>query len=155
MNKRYGDIFHSDWDNDWGAKWFKWNFFGVIIAFVFVAVMSDKIEHDYKTYKSVQYKENLSDNSEISGSFFLGSGTIKDEWVYSFYVKKGNAFYIKSIKAKNIPIVYSDDRPRVVTLRTKDETVNPWIFNHIEKKSTTIYVPRGSIKSNFNLDASK
>jgi len=155
MNKRYGDIFYRDWDNDWVAKWVKWNFFGVIIALIFVAVIGDKIEHDYKTYKSVQYIETLSDNSEISGSFFLGSGTIKDEWTYSFYIKKGNAFYIKSIKAKNIPIIYSDDRPRVVTITIKDETDSPWIFNNIEKKSTTIYVPRGSIKTNFNLDASK
>ena len=130
------------------------------LFFVFVpgCITTCSLTEDRVIDKHIIYLENLSDNIGVSGEFFLGSGTINSEWQYTYYEKINNSYYLKHIPAKNVPIIYTTGEPRIeyyISNRT-DTTINLFAIN---MNGTTlphgykIYIPKGSIKNNFTLDA--
>lgn len=99
----------------------------------------------------------LTDKSSMQGSFFLGSGTIGETMKYAFYIKnKDQTFrlhvidaqqaYIKYIKSGNTPYI-----EQIKVVRSKDDR-NVWSC-FIEQYKYIFYVPNGSIKQNYTLDA--
>ena len=131
-------------------------FGGMIISFILPA----------KTHDVTQtiYLETLSDNTGVpSGSFFLGCGTIGSKSQYSYYVKKDTAFFLESIDAKGVPIIFIEDgsRPRIEFERNQmikegepGFTIwNDWASDSDEDGPKRIYVPRGTIKNAYTLDA--
>jgi uncharacterized membrane protein YeaQ/YmgE (transglycosylase-associated protein family) len=97
----------------------------------------------------------LQDNRNISGSFFLGCGRVDEHMVYYSYVEENGSFELKKFNVDNSLIRFSNQKPRVE------------LWGHLPKKGSIInyfaldlpctkyifYVPQGSIKQNFNLDA--
>ena len=98
---------------------------------------------------------SLQDNSDINGRFFLGSGYIKQDMQYTFYYKSKDGFRLKQVKSDKAVINYSDN-PRVI--RYKDVPIDGWYNNWLANgykpsERYKIYVPKGTIKTNYNLDA--
>lgn len=109
------------------------------------------------TLKKTYYLVNMQDNSNVEGSFFLGSGTVDEELKYTFYYKSGESYKLKQIPADLAKIKYlkGDNKPRI-EVRGKEKTddfINHFSINTIDDNNYTIFVPEGSIKNNYKLDA--
>lgn len=120
--------------------------FGLLVAFLLPAKMEPKID----TYKIV----TLQDNNLISGQFFLGSGTIEGKMKYVFYYEeKDNEFRMMQIDYDDASIKYSD----IPKVEAHGETPTKAFINKfavdMEDIKYIIYVPEGTIKTNYNLDA--
>lgn len=94
----------------------------------------------------------MSDGSSTSGSFFLGSGTIKNDQVYSYYYKDGAGFKRDYQYADRSTIYYTEGAPRICAL---DSDHSIWTYPIIPEYTTdgyNFYVPAGSIKQDFTLN---
>ena len=73
-----------------------------------------------KTYKSIVSTKNLyslSLRDGISGSFFLGSETVKNNPEY-YYFEKQNGFYaLKHVSTDNSLIKITSEQPKVKTIK--------------------------------------
>lgn len=107
---------------------------------------------------------DLNDGTTTQGQFFLGTGTIDDKQVYSYYKETGPSQYkLSRIDADgddgSYDVLVQEDSttPYVETIGRKDiPHVNPWwgfgipiyTLDHV-----IFHVPKGSIKSDVKLDA--
>lgn len=126
---------------------------GVIIASLIGGighrVFPDKITEEVS---NTRYLEVVQDNSTISGSFFLGCGSINGEMFYSFYEQVNkDEFKLDKIRYDNatIKIIRDGSKPRIEIIHKKWQT-NWGIWNNYRN---VIYVPNGTIKNVYNLDA--
>jgi len=150
-------ILYSDYNSEmgWFGRFLWYNLLGIILTVLILKIFTG--EHKFEEHTKVQYIENLADNTQISGSFFLGSGQVGETWKYTYYIKKNGAYYIKNIDADGIPIIpITSGKPRIEWTITKDIGDYNWTIRFLPTSSKPrIYVPKGSIKQNYNLDASK
>ena len=100
---------------------------------------------------------SLQDNNSTNGSFFLGTGTIKGEMKYIFYYEENETYKMKQTDYKNTVIKYSD---HAKVERYRQEAVKSFInwfaLDDIHSESNMqfiIYVPKGTIKNSYMLDA--
>lgn len=107
---------------------------------------------------------SLSNNTQISGSFFLGCGSISEKPVFYFYY--GDPIYSPNSKAlsyvyANDSIIYEDlkdgEAPYLVIAFTEPRRPFP---GTVESSKCRIvqyefHVPQNSINQTFNLDVSK
>ena len=96
----------------------------------------------------------LSDNNNIEGCFFLGTGYVDSETYYYYLTENedGGKKFAK-IKADNA-ILYDNEKenPRVEITHARSSS---WIANFFfitDQDIYSIYIPEGSIKYNFNVD---
>lgn len=132
----------------------------IFIGFVFGFIMfitSILLIPAHFTLKEVSRNtlENISDGSNIKGSFHIGSGYIGNEMHYSFYIKEKYGFSLCTVSAEDTHIKYTKKQPYIITYKyfKNDDWINYFSleFNHSERY--TIYVPYGSIIENYTLDA--
>lgn len=100
--------------------------------------------------------ESLSDNSGVSGSFFLGSGYVGKNMCYVFYYRDGDGFRMRQVKHTCAKIKYTEEQPRanVTELVATESLWNLFAIDlNIGQKEYVIEVPRGSIKNNYTLDS--
>ena len=98
----------------------------------------------------------LQDNSSVSGSFFLGSGQIDGKMKYVFYIEENGLYKMHQIDYNLVQIRYTDSIPKIhITEITKtDAFINHFaIDRNIGDQTYIIEVPKGTIKTNYNLDA--
>jgi hypothetical protein len=115
----------------------------VIIVFVFIlAVPIYKMAESW----SVEYElVSISNSSSISGSFFLGTGSIGQKAVFYFYIKNTDG----SIKLMNS---FAD----VTTIKETDNPPRATLFKKAWKdREWEIAIPRGSMINTFELDPRK
>lgn len=101
---------------------------------------------------NVRYLEVLQDNSSVNGSFFLGCGTINNEMCYSFYEKVDiDEFKMDMIRYNEatVKIIRDDSKPRIENIH-KEWRTNWGVWDDYYN---VIYVPDGTIKNSFTLDA--
>jgi hypothetical protein len=96
----------------------------------------------------------LQDNIETNGRFFLGSGTIDEDPVYYYMAEDEFGYKMDTVDTDFAYIQYSKDKPHI-------ETYAPYFTNGfvefftggcISGNRTIIYVPKGSIVENYNVD---
>lgn len=101
---------------------------------------------------------SLNNDTEIYGHFTFGSGTIKEEMYYYYYVKGDYGYMIEKIKAKGVEIVEREDEEQIaniITYKKKLVKENNWvafgkdIFEQTYK--VIMYVPKGSVKITYNV----
>jgi len=96
----------------------------------------------------------LQDNFSNSGSFFLGSGNIDGKMKYVYYYKSQGGFKMGQIDYDNAVIRYGNT-PRID--RYRREMVDNWkSYFAMDIPHDSLYVitvPKGTIKTNYNLDA--
>lgn len=106
---------------------------------------------------------NLGDSSGVSGRFFLGSGYIESKPVYMYYLQDGDSYRLYNVKASNAFITYTDETPQIIFHGSRQGYSNwfsigadDWRVNEdgYDPDAFEFKVPRGSIKQDFNLDAS-
>lgn len=127
--------------------------FGGLLAIISNVALAGVV--DTQTVVVSNQLSTLQDGSQTTGSFFLGSGYVDGEQVFSYYEKRGGAFYLDSIDADHAKVVESNETPRVEHTCKKSDNIwfsvftgkcwNNWDY--------TFYVPKGSVATNYTLDA--
>lgn len=131
--------------------------FGLLIGFPISFVLPSKTEMVKETYRI----EALQDNSRVNGSFFLGCGHINDEMKYVFYYEENGLYKLGQLDCNDVWIKYSDDNPKIEVLtrrKVKSAFINNFTLLYDEYKGSEnheyiIYVPKGAIKQDYQLDA--
>lgn len=127
--------------------------FEFFISFLISAIIAGSISNEHTIQKDIEYLEVLQDGSTTSGSFFLGSGSIGEDFKYHFYTKeKDGSFRLKSLTAEGVIIKYSDGKPRIETIKDIQKFWS-WAFDFPIDKKVIIYIPEGSIRNGYTLDA--
>ena len=112
-----------------------------------------KTEENIITYNIV----SLQDNNSSKGNYFIGSGRSEGKMKYSFYYKSDGGFKLKEIDYKNTTIIYSDSiRIEQFGEKEVDSFINYFAFDNFldeDYMKFKIYIPEGTIKTNFTLDA--
>lgn len=128
-----------------------------LFASVVIGLIGSAIAWNYVAVPDVTYSNlaTLNDGSGVSGRFFLGSGTIDSTAVFMYYTEDNGVYTLQHVDADYATVTYTDGPPEIVYHNKK--TGNEfWVANWQEFSEPTHYefrVPRGSVKSSFNLDA--
>lgn len=84
---------------------------------------------------------SLERDSEISGSFFLGSGSVKEEQYYYFYIPTDRGYKLDSKKCKETYIV-------------EDDTITPCLYSCKDAGSYSeyyqLYVPTNTVVKEYH-----
>ena len=128
---------------------------GVLSSLLFV-IPNKFIPKEEKQYSTVSHKiVALKDNKGSKGSFLLGSGYIEDELYYYYFEETNEGLKKKKLIASDCYIKY-DDNPRVIEYtHTGYKKAYHYIYGTPEVIHGTyyvIYVPKGSITSEFKID---
>lgn len=113
----------------------------------------------------VQYQNivSLNNNSEVQGSFILGSGTISETEYYFYFVKQDDGgLYRDKVKTRNV-VIYETDKvtPRCEWTKVINKPVPSWILKReifdvlssdcYKLKDFKFYVPTNTIIKEFKL----
>lgn len=93
----------------------------------------------------------LNTGSEISGSFFLGSGSVDEERMIFFVAQTDSYAYLDERRADRSRVIEHDGAPQMVTVAT---WVDNWIIAPFPIRSRDrfdFYVPPGSVLEQFGV----
>lgn len=132
---------------------------GGIVGLIFATILPAKTQTVTKSIDIVYIQDNASEE----GAFFLGTGGTSSEMNYYFYYEESpGAYKMGRINRRKAKIVYTESDPRIEysSLIPADHWWNNFSFcvkcyDDFESCQSryTIYVPKGSIKRKFHLDA--
>lgn len=157
---------YSTWGNGPVKPWYKryGSIFGIYVAalafgttfVVLIGMMLNMLTYIFvdEDYSYSRPLTTINDNSSVSGSFFLGSGSIKEIPTFMYYVlNERGEFRLQHVDADDAFITYTDGPPEVIvhTTRTKSE----WLAVEMDmaEYEYEFRVPRGSVKQVYTLDA--
>lgn len=152
---------------------------GFVLAFiicVFSVVKTDFVakEELYSSNKIIA----LADNSNVSGHFFLGSGSVGQEEYYVYYTETPRGYKQEKVRADSVYIKYISDNeyPHIEYFSKVNQEIltkkpnNAWFsivfylgYKNIDVgcvisegspqySHTIIYIPEGSIQENYTID---
>lgn len=125
--------------------------FGCIIGALVALILPAKEQEIKYTHRL----EALQDGNRVSGSFFLGCGTIDGKMQYVYYYESPDGYRMNQIGYDEVVIKYSDENPRIDIYKMepiKGKFINLFAIDMLTERNV-IYVPKGTIKQNFTLDA--
>lgn len=125
---------------------------GVIIGTAVAFALPAKTEIVKTTYNL----EALQDNNSVKGSFFLGSGQIDGKMKYVFYYENEGYYKLEQADYNKVKVKYSDENPKAERFNrknVKDAFINNFAIDYNCYQEYIIYVPKGTIKQNYSLDA--
>lgn len=128
----------------------------LLIAAIVVITVSSNIalsEGDYtETLLTIDYIAAMSNNnSQISGSFFLGSGTIGETAYYVYMVRSATGGLTMERTDASICTIYeTNEAARIELVRWRS---NKWPY--VQELHYNIYVPEGSIWYGYEIDVRK
>lgn len=117
-------------------------------------ILAFALPADLKKVKRISELEAINDGQSINGSFFLGSGHIEGRMQYAYYVKNGDFYRLWSVDASDAFVRYTNGKPTRTIV--KEEYTDAFINYFALDETSTYYifdVPKGSIQSNYSLDA--
>jgi len=127
-------------------------FIGAILGAVIAFTLPAKTEIVKTTYNL----EALQDNNSVKGSFFLGSGQIEGKMKYVFYYENEGYYKLEQADYNEVKVKYSDEKPKAELFNrknVKDAFINNFAIDCNCYQEYIIYVPKGTIKQNYTLDA--
>lgn len=95
---------------------------------------------------------NIRDASGLSGSFFLGSGTIDEEPVFYYYARRDDgSIFLDHVFADYATIYETSEQPHIEI--TEEFSNHPKIAFSPDAglKGANIYIPPNSVVTNFSL----
>ncbi len=129
--------------------------FGLITLAILIGIMAGSFYDD--TAKKEFSIVSLRAEGKVSGSFFLGTGTIKEDTYYFVYKETSRGLTLEEIRVKTdrgskVYIVEDDD----ISPRYVDETVcneKPNLLNWFQdcKHTRKLIVPEGTVVREFRL----
>lgn len=128
------------------------NVAGFGLSFIVIFFWACFAETEY-----VQYYEReitaINDNSSISGRFYLSGGRIDEKMVYVYFIKSNGGEKMDQVGA-DITTIYTSNNPRIVGYKEvfKNKFLRSRNFLEIGNYKYSIYVPKGTIKNEFNVD---
>lgn len=145
------------YDNDF------WDCLGgsILIGSVFATVgLLIAIASPMKTYEREFSKDIvcLQDNSSVSGTFMLGCGQINGTMKYVLYVVAEDSTYnMIQLDYDLVKIKYTEGKPKLNVFeitKVKNAVINYFALDtDIGDQRYVIEIPKGSIKTDYNLDA--
>jgi len=130
-------------------------FGGIIVGMLVAFLIPLKIEEKTYVYKI----ETLQDNQSISGKSFLGSGQVDGVMHYVFYYRKNGFIEMEQLRYDQVKIQYSDEKPKIVMSKNV-KIQSDWnyfalgdITTLLKPSDYIIYIPKGTIKNDYQLDA--
>jgi hypothetical protein len=141
--------------------------FGLFAAFIAGLAVDAPVAWATRSNKDISYNlAALNDSKNTRGSFFLGSGTIDSVPSFMFYAEDGDGYVLRSWDASSSRVVETDGKPHVVYHCDDYGTVprpfrypvkmildDGWGWVDCRHASLTFYVPAGSVKQSYTLDA--
>lgn len=134
-------------------------FVGILIDGPVAWITRDKVDITYSLAA-------LNDGRKTEGGFFLGSGQIDSVPSFMFYAKDGDGYVLRDWSADSSRVVETDGTPRAVyhcddygsvprpfRWTTKMILDDGWGWIDCGHASVTFYVPPGSVKQSYDLDA--
>ena len=117
-------------------------------------IASYKLENQTWIIKKEPYKAQnivaLGDNNSLEGRFYARRGYIGENLYYQYMVERENGGFVAGkVKANDAVLYYTDDDFRVEWYVLHKEW---WIFGEERDGYAKIYIPEGSISSEFNVD---
>ena len=125
---------------------------GGLLGFVIASFMPMKTEIIKTTYNL----ECLQDNGATKGKFYLGSGQIDGSMKYVFYYEENGFYQLHQVDYYKAKIKYSDENAKAEKydeVPCKKAFINYFAIDVDFQQYYIIYVPKGTIKQNYNLDA--
>lgn len=136
------------------------------ICYFFIS-MAALIVEDFASPEETRYVNiySMGDGlgSEGRGGFFGGFGSIDSEAVFMYYTKDGEYYKLRHVDADRVKIVQTDEgQPRYEKQCGNSADLAGWLrmpfwdYDSIicdSYSDLTFFVPEGSIKQQFNLDA--
>ncbi len=132
-------------------------FLGGALSF-FVALMIPPITEE----KIISSHEivSLQDNGNISGSFFLGCGSVNGRMNYIYYYEISPGSYaMNMLDYSDVTILFTEGMPKIEKIqdvKVKHHKKNKFAIQGYKGERPDrykIYTPKGTILSNFKLDA--
>ena len=142
----------DSWDYLWAL--FIGAVLGAFLGFVIAIIVPTKTETKIDVYPI----EALQDTEVGSGTFFLGFGQVGDKMKYSFYYETEGGYRLRQVDSDSTLIKSTYVLPRVEEYSRVPAKNRFWnrfslYLRCAHENSFVIYVPEGSIKQNYNLDA--
>lgn len=179
-------IYHEVKINDYDVKTkHYWTFgimvvfdilFGIFIIFMWYAMTINlpKVytyeqmeEENLSSYCEVVSTETLTlrtlgDSSSFSSRFFLGSGYINGDQVYSYYYDHREGYQRDSIRASGVLVIEDDSETPRIEWRNYECNTEWFILKRSSRRNlgygtnmfsdTIIYIPEGTLLEGYNLD---
>lgn len=100
------------------------------------------------------YIYSLGDKSNVEGSFFLGSGSVKEKEYYVFYSKDNIGYKYSKLETSSCRIQETDERPELIRNKSEfvDSNMNLWGIPKSPEAAWILKVPKGTIIRNYKLD---
>lgn len=129
---------------------FLFGLIGILIAFVGgYCVGTDKVYNTETTNLCA-----FSDFNGTQGSYFLGCGNSKSKMYYCYLTEdEDHAKIMHTLNADGVKIYDNEkETPRIVTEYKTSSNPFATFFLLPFSESTSVYVPEGTIKYNYNID---
>lgn len=150
-------VVESCWFGFWDGFWdlILGIVFGACVGLLLLGIISDFVATTAALEPVVLEEIEIcafQDNFSIGGSFFLGSGYVKNEQRYYFLRKNENGLKMESISVDNT-YLNTSDKPRIEVCKNRFKS--EFLRNNFidpQKRFHKVYIPKGSIKYDFNVD---
>lgn len=98
---------------------------------------------------------SLQDNSSTEGHFLLGCGSIDGKMKYTYYYEVEEGAYKMAQKDIDDVIIKFWDKTPILETKTvqMDDSFWNWFAMDMPIETHIFYVPQGTIKNDYNLDA--
>lgn len=118
---------------------------------IFIAM---SIDNNYVVKKTSTPLACLNDGSSVEGNFFLGSGYVDEQMTYTYYVKVKDYYKLEQLPASDVLVKYTNGPAKILKVeQVEDNSYRSYFGIGIPSTRFVIYVPKGSIKNNYQLDA--
>lgn len=151
----------ADCSGDWPFGAFLGFIVGGVAGFVVALFVGAVVYGGTSVVDRTVRLESLQDGSSVRGSFFLGSGVINEVSVFTWYEQPQLGSYRQArADADDSTVHYTDQAPRYVVHIEKYQDGSFWgtwgwrldAGNEVYR-TYDFYVPKGSVKSSYELDA--
>jgi len=143
---RYREYGHVDWDGQaFGAMFMGGCFVAFLVFMLSIAFADDK------TITTQTYLQSFERTSQVSGSFFLGSGTINGGPAYCYYVKVAKDTYALRWEDATRATIVEDGNTYVLKTQAVECEGSWWLWiqHHHAPMTVEFHIPKGSIKHVF------
>lgn len=143
-------------NTDYGTKVFN-IFVGLLLSLVVASFIAITIGKTMPTVEQTDRVElaNVSNNTTISGKFFLGSGSISEVMHYHYFYEDNGGYRYDKLSVEDDVMIFEEDLEDAYLLIKKDECVNKFSWFGVCKSGDSSYefhIPAGSILKEYSLD---